>query len=91
MGSRTIVITAGARSDGEPVSVDQFRNFGADVFRWLRDQKRAGEVDLGEIDRAVVTFAVRHVGAAMCRRVESWVAEEARRQHITVSLNVQSQ
>jgi hypothetical protein len=71
--------------------ISRFQNFGEDVFRWLRDKKGAGEVDFKETDGPSGQFTVREVKASMLRRVLHWLEEEGARQHLPISLDVQTQ
>ena len=67
----------------------RFHNFGEDVFRWLGDKKGAGEVDFAEIDGPSGQFVIRNVKVAMSRRLLQWLEQEAARQNLAISLDVQ--
>ena len=68
-------------------SVHRLRNFGEDVFRQLREDDW-GTVGLYEIDRATTQFAIRDVKASKLRRLITWIAQEADRQHLPITTEV---
>lgn len=86
--SRTVVIHFRPNPGEEShVLVDKLRNFGEDVFRFLRDGQW-GTVDLGEVDRAQTQFSVANVKASKLRRLIAWIEAEAARQYLAVSIEV---
>jgi hypothetical protein len=84
MTGRTIVVRLLTPAGKEP-ALHEFRNFGEDVFRWLRGND-AGEVDLTEVDASNGEFTIRRVKRSKSRTVMRWVSDEAERQHLPISL-----
>jgi hypothetical protein len=83
-----IVLTLVVTSNNRLTDLHKFKNFAEDVFGWLRDNGW-GEVDFHEIDGPSGMFAIRGVKSSKSRRVVDWVEQEAKRQHVTISLEVQ--
>ncbi len=84
--SATILIRFRAAPGEEPgVLIHRLRNFGEDVFRQLRESEW-GKVDIDEIDCATEEFTVTHIKQANKLRLMRWLAEEAARQHLAVTL-----
>lgn len=69
----------------------RFRNFGEDVFTWIRDQKGMGEIEYPELDTSLGKFAVRGIRAHKSRRLLTWLKQEAERQHLTLTLELQDE
>lgn len=86
--SRTLIIHFQPNLGEEShILVHRLRNFGEDVFRFVRDNQW-GTVDLGEVDRAKTHFSVANVKAPKFRRIIGWIEEKASRQYLKVSVEV---
>ena len=83
--SVTIVIKFKAQPGEEADLIHRLRNFGEDVFRLLRENEW-GKVDIDEVDRATAEFAVTGIKQANRLRLMRWLAEEAARQHLIITL-----
>jgi hypothetical protein len=86
--SRTVVIHFQPNPGEEShVLIGKLRNYGEDVFRFLRDTPW-GTIDLGEVDRAQTQFSITNVKASKMRRLIAWIETEALRQYLMVSIEV---
>lgn len=69
--------------------VHRLRNYGEDVFYHLPDAERGmGQVSMDEVDAATSEFSVRGVAQSKVRRLRQWLEEEAARQNLRVSTEV---
>lgn len=83
-----IVIVQFPSDQGEQFSlVHRLRNFGEDVFRFLRDYDW-GTLDIQEVDAATTNFMITGVKASKLRRLTDWIEREAARQHLRVTIEV---
>ena len=65
--------------------VHRLRNYGEDVYHYVRDGgKGMGAVDLEEVDAAKDQFSVRHVANSKVRRLCRWIEEEGARQNLPI-------
>ena len=69
----------------------RFRNFGEGVFTWIRNHKGTGEIDFAELDTSLGKFAVRGIRAHKSRNSLAWLGQEAERQHLTLTLELQDE
>ncbi len=83
-----IVITLIVTSNNRISDLHKFQNFAEDVFYWVRDDGW-GDLDFEELDRGADAFAITGVKASKRRRIVNWVQQEAERQCVAISLDVQ--
>jgi hypothetical protein len=75
----TRIVFRHLRSGGTGVHI--FRNFGADLWKALKDEKRF-DVSLDEIDRCIDHFEVRTKPALVRRTIK--IAEPLLRKHLLI-------
>jgi len=86
---RTILIRIAADQSEEFSRIHRLRNYGEDVYRYIRDNgKGMGEVHLDEVDSATTQFFVQGVANSKVRRLCQWLEEEAARQNLQVKTEV---
>jgi DNA polymerase III delta subunit len=69
--------------------IHRLRNYGEDVFRFLRDDHNEwGELDLSEVDAATEQFTVHGVKRSKLRRLLRWIEDEAERQNLCIDTDV---
>lgn len=87
---RTILIRFPIDQADELSLIHRLRNYGETVYHYTRNSLQgAGEVDLEELDAAAKEFSIRGVSNSKVRRLRKWVQEEAARQNLLVTTEVQ--
>ena len=87
--SRTITIHFPAGQAEEFDLIHRLRNFGEDVFRFLRANDW-GSVDIEEIDRAISFFSTHDIKRSKLRRLTAWLDAEAERHNLLISMEIAS-